>query len=192
MEKNWGNSSIVKWKLYCDVNIFQEKALKLEILYNTLHWTFYVIILLSTRLHTFLFTIYWFGYCDVEKSSDHRMIFSTAVPFAVKTRMYVQKCMQPSWKWNNHIKCPVQGIIQNFQFKCLTFLYIHSCFYCEGNCCAEDHSMIAWFLNVAVPKSVYCIILEKNSNFILYRPNKEICLFLRNLNLNMCAIWFPV
>ena len=124
MEKNWGNSSIVKWKLYCDVNIFQEKALKLEILYNTLHWTFYVIISLSTRLHT--------------------------------------------------------------------FLYIHSCFYCEGNCCAEDHSMIAWFLNVAVPKSVYCIILEKNSNFILYRPNKEICLFLRNLNLNMCAIWFPV
>jgi hypothetical protein len=35
MEKNWGNSSIVKWKLYCDVNIFQENALKLEILYNT-------------------------------------------------------------------------------------------------------------------------------------------------------------
>jgi hypothetical protein len=27
--------------------------------------------------------------------------------------------MQPSWKWNNQIKCPVQGIIQNFQFKCI-------------------------------------------------------------------------
>jgi hypothetical protein len=39
--------------------------------------------------------------------------------FAVKTQMYVQKCMQPSWKWNNQIKCPVQGIIQNFQFKCI-------------------------------------------------------------------------
>jgi hypothetical protein len=39
--------------------------------------------------------------------------------FAVKTQMYVQTCMQPSWKWNNHIKCPVQGIIQNFQFKCI-------------------------------------------------------------------------
>ena len=39
--------------------------------------------------------------------------------FVVKTQMYVQKCMQPSWKWNNHIKCPVQGIIQNFQFKCI-------------------------------------------------------------------------
>jgi hypothetical protein len=62
----------------------------------------------------------------------------------------------------------------------------------DGNCCAEDHSMIAWRLNVAVPKSVYCIILEKISNLIFYRPNKEICLFLRNLNLNKCAIWFPV
>jgi hypothetical protein len=64
----------------------------------------------------------------------------------------------------------------------------------DGKCCAEDHSTIAWLLNVAVPKSVN--FLEKNSNFILYRPNKEICLFLRNfplnLNLNMCAIWFPV
>jgi hypothetical protein len=37
----------------------------------------------------------------------------------VCTKMYVQKCIQPSWKWNNHIKCPVQGIIQNFQFKCI-------------------------------------------------------------------------
>jgi hypothetical protein len=39
--------------------------------------------------------------------------------FAVNTQMYIQKCMQPSWKWNNHIKCPVQGIIQNFQFTCI-------------------------------------------------------------------------
>jgi hypothetical protein len=39
--------------------------------------------------------------------------------FAVKRQMYVQKCMQPSWKWNNHIKCPVQDIIQNFQIKCI-------------------------------------------------------------------------
>ena len=66
----------------------------------------------------------------------------------------------------------------------------------DGKCCAEDHSTIAWLLNVAVPKSVYCIFLEKFSNFILYRPNKELCLFLRNfplnLSLNMCAIWFPV
>jgi hypothetical protein len=40
---------------------------------------------------------------------------------------------------------------------------------------------------ITIPKSVY--FLEKNSNFILYRPNKEICLFLRNfpLNLNLCA-----
>ena len=64
----------------------------------------------------------------------------------------------------------------------------------DGKCCAEDHSTIAWLLNVAVPKSVY--LLEKISNFILYQPNKQICLFLRNfplnLNLNMCAIWFPV
>ena len=37
----------------------------------------------------------------------------------VCTKIYVQKCMQPSWKWNNHIKCPVQGIIQNCQFKCI-------------------------------------------------------------------------
>jgi hypothetical protein len=37
----------------------------------------------------------------------------------VCTKMYVHKCMQPSWKWNNHIKCPVQDIIQNFQFKCI-------------------------------------------------------------------------
>ena len=59
----------------------------------------------------------------------------------------------------------------------------------DGKCCAEDHSTIAWLLNVAVPKSVYCIFLNKISNFILYRPNKKICLFLRNfpLNLNMCA-----
>ena len=37
--------------------------------------------------------------------------------FAVKTQMYVQKCMQPSWKWNNHIKCPVQDIKQHLQIK---------------------------------------------------------------------------
>jgi hypothetical protein len=44
---------------------------------------------------------------------------STFSSFTVKTQMYVPKCMQPSWKWNNHIKCPVQDIIQNFQFKCI-------------------------------------------------------------------------
>jgi hypothetical protein len=44
---------------------------------------------------------------------------STFSSFAVKTQMYVPKCMQPSWKWNNHIKCSVQDIIQNFQFKCI-------------------------------------------------------------------------
>jgi hypothetical protein len=65
-----------------------------------------------------------------------------------------------------------------------------------GKCCAADHSTIAWLLSVAVLKSAYCMFLEKFSNFILHRSNKEICLFLRNfplnLNLNMWAIWFPV
>jgi hypothetical protein len=58
----------------------------------------------------------------------------------------------------------------------------------DGKCCRSLD-----FLTSQYPNQ-YSIFLEKFSNFILYRPNKEICLFLRNfpLNLNMCAIWFPV
>jgi hypothetical protein len=44
-----------------------------------------------------------------------------------------------------------------------------------GKCCAADHSTIAWLLNVAVLKLSYCMFLEKISNFILHRSNKEIC-----------------
>ena len=128
MEKNWGNASIVKKKLYCDVNIFQKNALKLVILYNTLHWTFYVIISLSLGCIHFCTYI-----CVFTAKEEH---------------------------------------IQDF----------------DGKCCRSLD-----FLTSQYPNQ-YSIFLEKFSNFILYRPNKEIYLFLRNfpLNLNMCAIWFPV
>jgi hypothetical protein len=46
--------NLIVSKLKGSMIFTSENALKLEILYNTLHWTFYVIISLSTRLHTFL------------------------------------------------------------------------------------------------------------------------------------------